>query len=56
MNDPTPKEMQLQIDALKAEVKTLKEFVRALYNMIAEDDDDYDDSYSGGAEVGRFNT
>ena len=55
MNDPTPKEMQLQIDALKAEVKTLKEFVRALYNMITDDDDDYDD-YSGGAEVGRYNT
>ncbi|MBQ6547583.1 MAG: hypothetical protein IJL79_01405 [Candidatus Methanomethylophilaceae archaeon] len=57
MNDPTPKEMQLQIDALKAEVKTLKEFVRALYSMIADDDDDYDDGgYPGGAEVGRFNT
>ena len=55
MNDPTPKDMQMQIDALKAEVKTLKEFVRALYNMIA-DDDDYDDDYGGGAEVGRFNT
>ncbi len=55
MNDPTNKEMQLQIDALKAEVKTLKEFVRALYNMIADDDDEYDD-YSGGAEVGRYNT
>ena len=55
MNDPTPKEMQLQIDALKAEVKTLKEFVRALYKMITDDDDDYDD-YSGGAEVGRYNT
>ena len=56
MNDPTPKEMQMQIEALKAEVKTLKEFVRALYNMIAEDDDDYDGDYPGGAEVGRFNT
>ena len=55
MNDPTSKEMQMQIDALKAEVKTLKEFVRALYNMITEDDDDYED-YPGGAEVGRFNT
>ena len=55
MNDPTPKDMQLQIDALKAEVKTLKEFVRALYNMIAEGDDEYED-YAGGAEVGRFNT
>ena len=55
MNDPTPKDMQMQIDALKAEVKTLKEFVRALYNMIA-DDDDYNDDYGGGAEVGRFNT
>ena len=55
MSEPTVRELQQQIDALKAEVKTLKEFVRALYNMIAEDDDDYDD-YAGGAEVGRFNT
>ena len=55
MNEPTPREMQLQIDALKAEVKTLKEFVRALYNMITEDEDDYED-YTGGAEVGRYNT
>jgi len=54
MNDPTPKEMQLQIDALKAEVKTLKEFVRALYNMIVEDEEE--DDYLGGAEVGRYNT
>ena len=56
MNDPTPKDMQMQIDALKAEVKTLKEFVRALYNMITEDDDDYEEEYAGGAEVGRYNT
>ena len=56
MSEPTTRELQQQIDALKAEVKTLKEFVRALYNMIAEDDDDYDEGYSGGAEVGRFNT
>ena len=55
MNEPTPREMQLQIDALKAEVKTLKEFVKALYNMITEDEDDYED-YTGGAEVGRYNT
>ena len=39
MNEPTPKDMQLQIDALKAEVKSLKEFVRALYNMIVEDEE-----------------
>ena len=56
MSEPTVKELQMQIDALKAEVKTLKEFVRALYNMITEDDDDYDEDYSGGAEVGRYNT
>ena len=49
------RELQQQIDALKAEVKTLKEFVRALYNMITEDEDDYDD-YTGGAEVGNYNT
>ena len=55
MSEPTAIELQQQIDALKAEIKTLKEFVRALYNMIAEDDDDYEE-YSGGAEVGRYNT
>ena len=53
MNDPTPKDMQMQIDALKAEVKSLKEFIRALYNMIVEDDEP---EYAGGIEMGRFNT
>ena len=55
MNDEY-REMQMQIDALKAEVRTLKDFVRALYNMISEDDDGYDDTYPGGPEIGRFNT
>ena len=55
MSEPTTRELQQQIDALKAEVKTLKEFVNDLYNMITEDDDDYEE-YSGGAEVGRYNT
>jgi len=55
MSEPTVRELQQQIDALKAEVKTLKEFVRALYNMITEDDDDYED-YPGSAEVGNYNT
>ena len=55
MSEPTTRDLQLQIDALKEEVKTLKEFVRALYNMITEDDDDYED-YPGGAEVGNYNT
>ena len=54
MSEPTVRELQQQIDALKAEVKSLKEFVRALYNMIVEDEEE--DDYLGGAEVGRYNT
>ena len=53
MNDPSNERIQIQIDALKAEVKTLKEFVKALYNMIA--DDDCDDEYTGGTNR-KFNT
>ena len=56
MSEPTTRELQQQIDALKAEIKTLKEFVRALYNMITEDEDDDYEDYPGGAEVGRYNT
>lgn len=52
MNDPSER-MQMQIDALKAEVKTLKEFVKVLYNMIA--DDDCDDEYMRETER-KFNT
>lgn len=50
-------QMQMEIDALKAEVKGLKEFVKALYSMITDEDEEYDASdYPGGVEVGRFNT
>lgn len=59
MNDPSNKEaqMQMQIDSLKAEVSTLKEFVKALYSMIATDNgESFDDEYSGGFELGRYNT
>lgn len=59
MTEPTENEirMQKEIDDLKSEVQSLKEFVKALYAMINEDDEEYDASdYLGGAEVGRFNT
>jgi hypothetical protein len=52
-------EMQMEIDALKAEVKGLKDFVRVLYSMITDDDgeEEYDAAdFEGGIEVGRFNT
>ena len=47
-------ELQKQIDSLKKEVENLKEFVNALYNMIADDEDMPE--YFGGVEVGRYNT
>lgn len=57
MNQPTVEELQGQINQLKSEVKALKDFVRALYAMINEDEDgDYQSDYVGGVEVGRFNT
>lgn len=59
MSEPTENEirMQKEIDDLKAEVQSLKEFVKGLYAMINDDDEEYDASdYLGGAEVGRFNT
>ncbi|MCQ2056014.1 MAG: hypothetical protein MJY64_00865 [archaeon] len=56
MSTPDMNEMQLQIDALKAEVKELKDFVRVLYAMVTQDDDYDADDYAGGIETGRFNT
>ncbi len=47
-------ELQKQINDLKVEIKELKGFVNALYNMIIDDDEAED--YQGGVEVGRFNT
>ena len=46
-------DLKKEIDSLKREVEGLKEFVNALYNMIVDDDDA---EYSGGVELGRFNT
>lgn len=49
-------ELRLEVDALRAEVKELKEFVRTLYSMMV-DEDEYDASdFQGGIEIGRFNT
>jgi len=54
---PTNEELQKEIDDLKQEVKGLKDFVKALYAMMNEEEE-YQPStdYKGGAEVGRFNT
>ena len=46
-------DLQRQIDSLRKEVETLKDFVNALYNMIADDDDIPE--YSG-IDSGRYNT
>ncbi|MBQ7700790.1 MAG: hypothetical protein IJT54_00140 [Candidatus Methanomethylophilaceae archaeon] len=46
-------ELKKEIESLREEIKGLKEFVNALYNMIVEDDEP---EYSGGIEMGRFNT
>jgi hypothetical protein len=49
-------ELKLEVDALRAEVKGLKEFVRILYSMMMEEEE-YDASdFQGGIEMGRFNT
>jgi len=37
-------------------MKELKEFVKALYGMIADEDEEYAGSDEGGIEVGRYNT
>lgn len=54
---PTNEELQKEIDELRTEIKTLKDFVKALYAMINEEEE-YEPSsdYKGGVEVGRFNT
>ncbi len=50
-------ELRAEVDALKTEVAGLKEFIRAMYSMVI-DEEDYecqDDMYMGPA-VGRYNT
>jgi Septum formation initiator len=45
-----------EIRMLRSEMESIKEFVKAMYGMIG-DDEDYDSSeYSGNAGMGRFNT
>ena len=51
----TEDDLQRQVDSLKKEVEVLKEFVRALYNMIIDEESD-DEEYVGGIEFGRYNT
>lgn len=49
-------ELKLEVDALRAEIRELKEFVRTLYSMMVEEEE-YDASdFQGGIEIGRFNT
>jgi hypothetical protein len=45
-----------EIRVLRSEMESIKEFVKAMYGMIG-DDEDYDSSeYAGNAGMGRFNT
>lgn len=46
-------DLRKEIDSLREEVRGLKEFVNALYNMIADDEPE---EYAGGIEMGRYNT
>jgi len=49
--------LKAEVKALRTEVKDLKEFIRAMYSMISEEDEGYDaGDFLGGAEVGRYNT
>jgi hypothetical protein len=51
----TNEDLQKEIKNLKTEIKDLKDFVKVLYSMIMDDDEEYVGSDSGGIEVGRFN-
>lgn len=48
--------LKAEIKALRTEVKDLKEFVKAMYGMLGEDEEYESSEYSGGAELGRYNT
>ncbi|MDR2846216.1 MAG: hypothetical protein LBV63_02930 [Candidatus Methanoplasma sp.] len=51
------KSLKEEVRALRSEVDTLKDFVRAMYSMIG-DDEEYDstDEFVNGLNSGRFNT
>jgi hypothetical protein len=58
MNDPEElKSLKEEIRALRSEVDTLKDFVRAMYSMIG-DDEDFDDGneFVNNLSSGRYNT
>ncbi|NLU46246.1 MAG: hypothetical protein GXX87_04830 [Euryarchaeota archaeon] len=51
-------QLKTEIKALRTEIKDLKEFVRALYSMIddGEEEEYLCGDFPGGVEVGRYNT
>ncbi|MDY0293157.1 MAG: hypothetical protein RBQ77_01095 [Candidatus Methanomethylophilaceae archaeon] len=51
-------DLQTEIKVLKSEVRELREFIKVLYSLVMEDEEEeYAPSgFSGGIEVGRFNT
>lgn len=57
MNAPEDIEsLRAEIKALKTEVNSLKEFVKAMYCMLNEEEEYEAGDFTGGAEMGRFNT
>jgi hypothetical protein len=58
MNRPQDIELlKTEVRALRSEVKDLKDFVRVLYSMIDDGEEEYlCGDFPGGVEVGRYNT
>jgi len=48
--------LKAEIDALKTEMEGLKEFVRAIYNMIGDEEDYESSEFAPNTNMGRFNT
>lgn len=48
--------LKKEVKALKTEVAGLKEFIRAMYSMISDEDDYEEDDMFAGPGIGRYNT
>lgn len=49
--------LRSEVKALRAEVKDLKEFIKTMYSMLSEEEEEcfYSD-FPNGPELGRYNT
>ncbi|MDR0508355.1 MAG: hypothetical protein LBG63_00795 [Candidatus Methanoplasma sp.] len=48
--------LKAEVKALKEEVAGLREFIQAMYSMMSDDEEEYEDPPFGNSGFGRYNT